>query len=36
MPWIELKKIQTVFSSEIRTEEAGKPENAEEIEGIPQ
>ncbi|RZU35762.1 hypothetical protein [Edaphobacter modestus] len=31
-----IEKIQTVFSSEIRTEEVGKPENAEEIESIPQ
>lgn len=30
-----IEKVQTAFS-EIRTEEAGKPENAEEIEGIPQ
>jgi hypothetical protein len=31
-----IEKIQTVFSSEIRIEEAGKPENAKEIEAIPQ
>jgi hypothetical protein len=29
-----IEQIQTVFSSEIRIEEAGKPENAEEIEEL--